>query len=297
MNTDDLLHEGTDRLRAGGWEPDEARRDAAHLLAHAMGEPVSWVMGHAKDQIWFARIRYRRLIHRRRAHEPMAYITGVAHFRRRAFHTDKRALIPRQETAEMLDLAARWIQPDIRTLIIDIGTGSGALAISAALEFPAASLMATDISLHAIALAKENADMHGVSSRLRFLLADLLDESVRNALGASDASLIVFLVNLPYLPESDRLALSADVVRYEPANALFSSDDGLAHNRRLIHQIADWHREAGRPFLLIMEHDPPQAEMLRREAAHLFPHNHIGIQRDAFNRERFLMLSSAPPIA
>jgi release factor glutamine methyltransferase len=209
-----------------GPHPESARRDADVLLMHTLKKSRAWLMAHGdellSDELFLS---YTELLERRRRGEPIQYITGETEFYGLPFRVTPEVLIPRPETEHLvekvIELATRFQQPRI----VDVGTGSGAIAVALAQKLPQASITAIDLSRSALAIARENAKRNGVD--LRFLDGDLL------APVAGECFEIV-VSNPPYVPSGDRATLSVEVREYEPALALFAGDDGLDVYRRLI---------------------------------------------------------------
>lgn len=185
-------------------------------------------MAHLKDDFGgCTAISYARLLDRRQRGEPIQYITGECEFYGLPFRVTRDVLIPRPETEHLvekvLDLATQFTLPRI----VDIGTGSGAIAVALASKSPHAHVTAIDLSESAVALARENAGRNGVALRIRFLQGDLLAPVVGQEFD-------IVVSNPPYIPETDRPSLSAEVRNYEPSLALFAGPDGLDVYRRLI---------------------------------------------------------------
>jgi release factor glutamine methyltransferase len=209
-----------------GPHPERARRDADVLLMHTLKKSRAWLMAHGdellSDELFLS---YTELLERRRRGEPIQYITGETEFYGLPFRVTPEVLIPRPETEHLvekvIELAARFEQPRI----VDVGTGSGAIAVALAHEWLSAVITAIDLSSSALAIARENAKRNEVD--LRFLDGDLL------APVAGECFEIV-VSNPPYVPSGDRATLSVEVREYEPALALFAGDDGLDVYCRLI---------------------------------------------------------------
>jgi len=209
-----------------GPHPERARRDADVLLMHTRKKSRAWLMAHGdellSDELFLS---YTELLERRRRGEPIQYITGETEFYGLPFRVTPEVLIPRPETEHLvekvIELAARFEQPRI----VDVGTGSGAIAVALAHEWLSAVITAIDLSRSALAIARENAKRNEVD--LRFLDGDLL------APVAGECFEIV-VSNPPYVPSGDRATLSVEVREYEPALALFAGDDGLDVYCRLI---------------------------------------------------------------
>ena len=230
MNLHEWLDKGEDQLRAGP-HSERARHDTEALLLHLIGKNRAWLLTHLEDDFaGCTAIRYAALLSRRERGEPIQYITGEAEFYGLPFRVMPDVLIPRPETEHLvekvLDLAAHIRRPRI----LDIGTGSGAIAIALAHNSPAAQITATDISASALVIAQENAKRNGAA--IRFLQGDLLTPVSPAGLEPEVFDLIVS--NPPYVPKSDRPSLSVEVRDHEPALALFAGDDGLDIYRRLI---------------------------------------------------------------
>lgn len=211
---------------------DSPRLSAQVLLAHALGisrlDMLLDVRAPVDDRV---RGEMDRLCARRCAGEPVAYLTGTKEFYGFDFEVGPGVLIPRPETELILDdmLGALTGAEGLR--VLDIGTGSGALAVSCALLFPGFRVAAVDISPAALRIARRNAAGHGVGERVSFVLGDLVQ-----ALRVSSFDAI--MANLPYVPEAARAGLSPEVVEHEPHLALFSGPDGLDCYRALAASLA-----------------------------------------------------------
>jgi release factor glutamine methyltransferase len=222
---------------AQGPHPERARLDAEEILLYIFrridpGRNRAWLYAHASDPTSSdARLEFKVLLERRLRGEPIQYITGEAEFYGLPFRVTPAVLIPRPETELLLEkvlgLAAELPHLGGNLRIADVGAGSGAIAVVLARHLPHAEVTATDLSEAALAVARENAEINGVSARIRFLNGDLLAP-----VAAEQFDCIVS--NPPYVPESDRASLSVEVRDHEPAIALFAGDDGLAVYRRLI---------------------------------------------------------------
>lgn len=170
---------------------------------------------------------FHALVERRRRGEPIQYILGETEFYGLPFRVTRDVLIPRPETEHLvervIELAARFDLPRI----VDIGAGSGAIAVALAHKLPNARVTAIDISDTALAIAEENAVRNSVEEKIRFLQGDLLAS-------VSTESFEIIISNPPYVPTADRDSLAVEVRDHEPELALFAGEDGLAIYRRLI---------------------------------------------------------------
>jgi release factor glutamine methyltransferase len=213
-----------------------ARRDAAEatpwdarlLLAHAMGGSSPLSLDPRREVEPEARARFDSLWQRRLTGSPVQHLLGEWDFYGRPFTVDRRALVPRPETEVLLETALREA-PQARR-VLDLGTGSGILAITYLLERPASRAFALDSSLEALALSRANAGRHGVLSRLGLAASDWL-----SAVGNRRFDLA--LSNPPYLACSERTTLPRTVREHDPARALFAGDDALAAIRHLLNEL------------------------------------------------------------
>ncbi len=232
-----LLAEGRRRLP----RPDFAPFEPEELLARATGRPRSWFQARRGESAPAPEAAaYRALVSRRAAGEPLQYLLGEWEFLGRSFLVDPRALIPRGETEGIVEVA-RSAAPDARRLL-DLGTGSGILAVTLAVERPGATVVALDRSPGALALARRNSVRHGVAGRIRLVASDWLS-GLRPA-----APFDLAVANPPYGPLRDEPQLSRTVSEYEPGIALFGGDDGLDPLRTLLRALPLF-LSRGAPFL------------------------------------------------
>lgn len=228
---------------------------------------------------------FERLLARRLAGEPVAYLLGEREFYGRVFSVDRRVLIPRPETEHLVEVVlALPLPPGPR--ILDLGTGSGILAVTLALELPGARVLATDRSPGALAVAAANARRLGAGERLCFLGADWTA-----ALARLDFDLVVS--NPPYVSREDEPRLSPEVRDFEPASALFAEEGGLGEIRRLL--AAAVALPSGAFFACeIGDGQLPGIEALvaeEREEAH--PLTLVEVRRDYAGKERLVVLKRA----
>lgn len=237
---------------------DSARLDAEVLLSHVLQVDRIYLYTHFDKPITSdERDILRACIKRRAMHEPIAYICGHKEFYSRAFKVTHDVLIPRPETEHVVESVLGWVgtRIDAPLRVLDVGTGSGALAITLAKELPNALVFATDISDSALAIARDNAQTHGVLERMHFAQGDLFA-----ALDAAGAPFDIIVSNPPYIAQAIAQTLPEDVVRYEPATALFGGHDGLSILRRL---CAEVHRYAAAQSCLAIEIGFDQADAVR----------------------------------
>lgn len=208
----EALGAATDAFAAAG--VDTPRLDAEVLLAEATGWDRTRLAADPEAGVDAAAgRRFGEMVRRRVRREPVAYIVGRKGFRRLELATDDRALIPRPETELLVDVA---LELEPRTLL-DVGTGSGAIALAVADELPDCEVVATDTSGEALVLARENAERLGLSARVTFELGTVPPEQRFD----------VVLANLPYVREDELASLQPEIAEYEPRQAVVAGADGL----------------------------------------------------------------------
>ena len=211
---------------------DSPRLSAQVLLAHVLGlSRLDMLLDATALVDETARAWMDSLGLRRMRGEPVAYLVGTKEFYGFSFQVGPGVLIPRPETELLLDLMQERFKSDVALSVLDLGTGSGALAVSCAKLFPCARIVAVDVSQKAIRIARQNAGSHDVLEQTAFVRGDLV-----SALRLS--SFDVVLANLPYVPLTTGPALSHEVLEYEPELALFSGQDGMDCYRSLARGVS-----------------------------------------------------------
>jgi len=275
MTVLDVIVSATGYLEKQGVE--NPRLNAEHLLAHTLGHKrLQLYMEFDRPLSDSERAPLRELVKSRAAGVPLQHLMGNAAFFGRDFVCDSRALIPRPETEQLVEIVLKEIKDHPSPVVLDVGTGSGVIALTVALERPDASVHATDISPDALALAAENAARHGLADRLIFHQADLLPPDCRTP--------DCIIANLPYIPQGEIARLSREV-RHDPILALDGGVDGLDLIRRL---ASDAGTNVQSPFLIALEIGHDQAAGVRDLlAAHNF--RDIRSLHDYHNIERFVL--------
>jgi release factor glutamine methyltransferase len=297
----EALLSARERLRASG--SDEAEIEAGILVRHALGleratflrvlfEPISPPEAEAID----------RVLRRRFEGEPVAYITGGREFYGLEFSVTPAVLIPRPETEMLVEAATAVGQsgnrarpdgdreaPAVRgdalkgrtdaPVIVDVGTGSGAIAVSLARALPDALVYAMDVSADAILVARENARNHGVERRIVFRRGDLLEPL--------DTEVDLIAANLPYVTERDWQQLPASIREHEPRLALASGDDGLEAIRALLNQAPRYLRPGG---AMLLEFGIGQASAIEMLARTAFPGAAVDVRSDFAGIPRLLVV-------
>jgi release factor glutamine methyltransferase len=247
------LNYAKDKLETAGI--GTARLDSELLLGDMLEHDRSWLLAHTDTIITDeTRTKLEAQLEERVQHVPLAYIRGKTEFYGREFLIDRRVLEPRPESETMIDILKKLPEAKDGLEIIDVGTGSGALAITAKLELPNSKVAATDIDAGCLQVAERNAAKHHVD--IDFSLGDLL-ESVHVVPGPT----VITLANLPYVPEDFHVNPAA---LQEPRIAIFGGKDGLDLYRKLFAQAAEF---SERPKYILTESLPPQHKQLAFIAA------------------------------
>ncbi len=219
---------------------ENPRLNAEHLLAHVLGRKrIELYLEFERELTETELEALRDLVRRRSGGEPLQHLLGTVEFFGLTFLCDKRAMVPRPETEELVELLKSEIQSASggpKSEIVDVGTGSGVIALSLAAEFPEAKILAVDVSDDALALAQENAARLNLSNRVQFLKSRLLE----NVEGVFD----LIIANLPYISTQDRHTLSREVL-HDPEIALFAGARGDELVRELIDQAPTRLRPGG----------------------------------------------------
>ncbi|MCC6310444.1 MAG: peptide chain release factor N(5)-glutamine methyltransferase [Trueperaceae bacterium] len=274
--------EAAARLTAAGVPSPE--HDAWRLLEAASGLSRSTLLltgASAVPEATAARLA--GLVEERAARVPLQHVLGVAHFYGLELAVDARVLVPRPETERLVELVLRELADGLAdagpapATVLDVGTGSGAIALALKAELTSAEVWGTDVSEDALAVARGNAARLGLA--VGFLRSDLLADEEVAALARRAA---VLAANLPYLPESDRVALQPEAAA-DPPGALFAADGGLAIAARLADQA--W-LTLPRGALLALELDPRNVRGL---AERLSGWEGVRLEPDLAGRERFLL--------
>lgn len=228
----ELVREGRSRLAAAIFVPPPPPREAALLLGRALGLSEAQILARDDRPVDPRDAgRYREWIERRTGGEPVAYILGEREFYGRVFHVDSRVLIPRPETEHLIEQALRVSLPT-RPRILEIGVGSGCIAVTLACELPFARVVATDLSAGALTVARGNAKRLGAADRVGLVRTDLFA-------GIAPESIDLLVSNPPYVDRAEGAEMSPEVCNFEPHLALFPpGGGGLETIARLLESAA-----------------------------------------------------------
>lgn len=291
MTIAEALHNAQARLRAAGIE--DAALEAEVLLCHALRLCREELFVRLREPLPAkARQTFEALVARRLAHEPTAYIRGRKEFYGLELACTPAALIPRTESELLVEEALGWLrarehgtrnreQDPSPPRAADVGTGNGAIAVALAAHAPECRVVAIDTSRPALALARRNAEAHGVADRIAFVQGSLLSP----LRGGFD----LIAANLPYVPTRTYQQLPPEIREHEPELALHAGRRGTALIEALLARAAPHLRPGG---LLLAEHAWNQGGRLREAARAAFPEARIETKRDLAGRERVLVVEA-----
>jgi release factor glutamine methyltransferase len=225
----DLLNWGRERLESAGI--DDSAISAELLLRSLLGLSRSaFVLAHRKTADPNIEIEYKALIERRAAREPLQYLVGWVDFYNVTLKTDRRALIPRPETETLVEIVLGKLNDVSAPSILDIGVGSGNIAVALAKNRPDSNVIGVDISADALQLAAVNASHNDVSKQISLVQGDIRNIAFASSLGNFDC----VVSNPPYIAASEKDNLQPEITRFEPEIAVFSGDDPLIFFKTII---------------------------------------------------------------
>lgn len=262
---------------------ETAHLDAQVLLAHILKKPRTWVVAHPEKRLTKPQLAsVKESTSRLQAGEPLPYILGHQEFYGLDFELTPDVLIPRPETELLVERAIKWLEasPERRT-IADIGTGSGCISVAIAKTISDAIVTGTDISLHALKVARRNALKHNVTKRVSFVQCDLLPPHPDPL--PTDLHFDLICANLPYISTDTLHAL--DVFRHEPALALDGGPDGLDVIRKLLRIAPEWLAPGG---MILLEIEASQGIEVVSLAYDAFDNAEIYLRKDLAGRHRLV---------
>lgn len=281
------------------------QKDAEILLLHLLKKPKEFLYAHPDDKISpKTETRYNAFLKRRINHEPVAYILNKEEFYGLEFFVNRDVLIPRPETELLIDQTIKILSkntPGHVPAILDLGTGSGCLAITLAVllaqkqsTLKACPIFALDLSQKALKIARKNAKKHKVIKKIKFLQSDLLDGLLKNKVHEKTLQKInnlIILANLPYVSKKEYKNLPLDIKNFEPKKALIAGKDGLKYYKKLFPQISRLMQKnkISKTFLII-EITPSQAKKIKDLIQKTFPISKIEIKKDYAELERVVVM-------
>jgi release factor glutamine methyltransferase len=284
MTLAQALHDARARLGSAGIA--DAELEAELLLRHSLGLSREELFIRLQEPFGPEEARrYEALLRRRLAHEPSAYIVGHAEFYGLELACTTAALIPRPETELVVERALEWVKGQgsrvKEPLIVDVGTGNGAIALAIAVHAPRVRVVGIDTSRAALALARRNAGAHGVAGHIAFVQGSLL--------APLRGQIDLIVANLPYVPTRLYRKLPPELREHEPEVALHAGRRGTALIEALLAQAPALLRPGG---LLLAEHAWNQGQRLRPAAQAAFPRARIATKRDLAGQERMLVVEN-----
>jgi release factor glutamine methyltransferase len=278
-----LLGDTRAQLASAGIESSE--REAVWLIESVLGlSGISQVVD--RDRLLFESdvAKVQMLVARRAAREPLQYILGTQEFCGLEFAVSPAVLIPRPETELLVGEVLRRIRAGRRTTVVDVGTGSGCIAVTVATARPEVRTIAIDCSAAALAVAQENADRHRVLDRITWLDGDLFYPLAGRGLGGA---INVIVSNPPYIAEADWTDLQAEVRDFEPRRALVAGPCGTEYHERLLKDARHYLSSEG---VLIMEIGAGQAQAVRQLVETIGGYGPVRVIRDLANIERVVIV-------
>jgi release factor glutamine methyltransferase len=249
------------------------------LLSHVLEQPQTWILAHSEAALSATQqAKLTALIARLKQGEPLPYLTGRQEFFGLSFEVSPAVLIPRPETELLVETALRWLRlHPAADSVLDVGTGSGCIAISLAVHAPVLRVIATDLSAKALSIAQRNAEVHHVEARITCVQADLIPKD----LGRFD----LICANLPYVPTSKLAEVNS--LPFEPILALDGGPDGLALIKRCL-AYAPAHIRA--PGMLLFEIEASTGNAAIALAHEAFPRSKVTLIPDLAGKERLLTI-------
>jgi release factor glutamine methyltransferase len=274
----DILNKTSDWFKAKGIE--NHRLDAQLLLGHVLGmKRLELYMNFDRPLADTELTRYRELVRRRGAREPLQHLLGDVPFRELHLKVDKRALIPRQETELIVDLVRKSLEPGRVSAVLDMGVGAGPIFLSIGKEIANCTVYGADLSAEALQLTRENAGLNGLS-------ATNLTQSDLFSAFPTDMKWDLIVSNPPYVGEKERPQLQPEVRDHDPALALFGGQEGWEFPARFVHESYARLQDSG---VLIVEIGAGQFPILREKSASR-PWKSCVSAQDYQGIDRFLIL-------
>lgn len=266
---------------------DTPALDASVLLARIMERSRSWILAH--PELTLTDEQQKQLdtsLSRLQNGEPFPYVLGRWEFFGLEFEVTPDVLIPRPETELLVEKAIAWLQKNpTKRNVADVGTGSGAIAVSIAVNVPNVNIIATDISAKALQVAKRNAEKHGASGRIEFVECDILPHPLPLSLRERGVDLLCS--NMPYIPTNTLKHLP--IYQREPTLALDGGDDGLDIFRKLLNIVTDW---LAPNALMLLEIESTLGEQTMQLARQHFSTAQIKLHHDLIGRDRLLEIQT-----
>jgi release factor glutamine methyltransferase len=260
-------------------EIEQPHQIALVLLAHIVQRPKTWLLAHPEAHLSKAQAdQLEGLLQRLEAGEPLPYLVGTQEFFGLEFEVNPSVLIPRPETEIMVETALAWLQehPSSRNGI-DVGTGSGCIAISLVSNCPDLNMLATDLSETALNVATKNAQKHNVADRISFSLSDLIPEDPQ--------PVDLVCANPPYIPTEKLVEVNS--LPWEPSLALDGGESGLDLVSKLLEKLPAF---LNNPALILLETEATLGAQTLQLAKRNFPNAEVSLHKDLFERDRMVRI-------
>lgn len=282
----DVLNEATRFLKSH--HITNARGNAAQLLSYVLGlQRIQLYLKFEQSLSENERNTYKQLLRRRAQQEPLQYITGLTEFMSLPFNVQSKVLIPRPETEILVEKTIDQIQQkfsqDKTVKCLDIGTGSGNIAVSLAYHLKNVSIIAIDVNKDVLSVAEENAEINQVGEHIEFILLNIMDENGVEKIGGQ---FDVVISNPPYVSEEAYKRLPAEVREYEPKQALDGGQDGLRFYRQIQQMLPKLLKKEG---MALFEIGADQADRVNAIFSESFG-DHITVFQDYAQRDRVIFL-------
>ncbi|MDH5667723.1 MAG: peptide chain release factor N(5)-glutamine methyltransferase [Nitrospira sp.] len=264
---------------------ETATQESRWLVAHALGLEQHHLASQAEQSVADdRRAQAEALVSRRSAREPLQYILGTQEFCGLEFRVTPAVLIPRPETELLVQEALRVVDFNKEAVLIDVGTGSGCVAITLATILGQARVIGVDRSVEALAVARENAERHGVADKVEWVESDLLSSLREHGL---KGTVEVIVSNPPYIAETDWMGLQPEVREFEPRSALVGGPTGTEYHERLLGESAEFLAPGG---TLVMEIGQGQLPAVRKSAEQTGRYEPLRVVKDEAGIDRVVIL-------
>jgi len=257
------------------------------LLSHVLSKGKEYLFAHSEKDVGHDKIgEFTSLVKRCLNGEPVAYLTGEQEFYGLTLNVDKRVLIPRPETEYLVDRVIKTIGAntgdDSIAKVLDVGTGSGNIAVAVAYSVPEVHVTATDVSMDALEVAKKNVDRYDLKDRVALVHSDLLKNIQKDDYG-------IVVANLPYIGTSKHKFVAKETKNYEPHEALFGGSDGLRLYEEFFEQMSLWHKA---PSYVFGEIGFLQGNNLKKIVKQFYPSTSVKIEKDLTGLDRYFIIHS-----
>jgi release factor glutamine methyltransferase len=253
------------------------------LLSHSIEKSREYLFAHPEAEVDIDDIEnFTSLVKRHLNGEPIAYLTGEKEFYGMVLNVDKRVLIPRPETEYLVEKIVETAKKNDENIVrvLDVGTGSGNIAIAVAYHLPKAQVTAVDVSLDALEVAEKNVNRYNLRDKITLVHSDLLKN-------VNDGDYEIIVANLPYIGTEKHNFVAKETKNHEPHEALFGGCDGLRLYEEFFEQMSRWHKA---PDYVLGEIGFLQGEELRKIVKQFYPEASVSIEKDLTGLDRYFII-------